>query len=177
MQSPVLAAIVGLALAVPTHGQQDTEADRLQAEADRLQADIMAEWASLDIGSWSALVKRDAFTDEITAFMARIDGGPLLICDSYGDDGSNELRLHLGNFAPLNVESIGVTYRIGSEPPQTGIWLANTGTTGSSVTVPAEILECVLRAGQLAIRVQDSTRRFVWDGGGAVYELGRRCAA
>ena len=138
-------------------------------------ATALAGWVSFDVGKWKGLIHQDPFTDVVDEVMFRLDDDTapaVLICEAK-DPG---IRFSLAGFPRMDVDTAGVEFRIGREPPRNEVWNVTTGTEASSVTVPDQHVACVLRSGRLVVRVQGYVRIYTWESGSAFYDfLSRRC--
>ena len=163
----VIPTLIVVVLLAPLSEAQDVE--------DALAT--LASWTMLDVPSWSGLIRQDPLTDEIDAMMLRADNDAWLTCDTGQGSSSREPRLSLPGFPVLDGDTATVQFRIGGEAPRSEAWRISTGTGGSAVRVPDQHLECVLRAGRIAIQMQGHTREFEWESGHEVFVLLQGCAA
>ena len=144
--------------------------------------DDTAGWRIGDIPGWTVGVYQDVFTDKYEAGLASAEGfgeGLTVLCSNTAADNpsfTSGLRVSVGKLPPLGVDSVEVEYRIREREPQTDSWRTTTGTGGSTVIVPDELVADVLRAGRLALRVQGHTQLLEWPNGEAIYELMSACA-
>ena len=139
--------------------------------------DNLAGFRTVNIPGWTVFVQQDPFTDAWKMGSAFVDGVAVLCDPARGETNPAGLKVMVTNLPALNVDMAEVEYRIGRNRPQTGMWPATTGTRGSIVTAPTSLVADVLRAGQLAVRVQGQhTRLLEWVNGDVVYELLSECA-
>ena len=141
---------------------------------DRLKEEL-AGWQLLDIVGWTAMIKRDPFTDEFLSGFASAEDIAVM-CDPDRETYSTGLHVSLSSLPKLNANPADVEFRIGKQNPQAGKWESTTGPGGSAITVPDKLVADVLRSGRLAVRVHGHTRVFGWSNGDAVYAVMRECA-
>ena len=132
------------------------------------------EWHQEDVPGWFVFRSSDVFTDEWKGGIATHDG-VWVTCDPSREHFASGLEVRLLGLPPVGDERAEITYRIGRETAATGAWKATTGSGGSSLVVPDELAETVLRAGRIAVRVHGETRVIEWENGAAIYRLINEC--
>ena len=125
-------------------------------------------WTPLDISGWTAMVWRGG--EAATAFNA----GLTLICDP--PEYASGLRVYVTGLPVLPVGPAETQYRLGDEPAATGVWEVDSGTESASVIVPDDLVEAVLLAGRIEVRVHYQVLVHEWENGAAVYRVMSKCA-
>ena len=145
-----------------------------QADAESVLAGIRI----MTIPGWeSVMVKQDPLTDA-WKFAFAMGDGIIVTCNPDRETYPSGLSVSV-ELPRLGLETGGgvdVEYRIGQQQAQTGTWRSTTGPDASSVTVPDALVEDVLRAERLTVRVQEYIRVPEWSGGDVIYELMSDCA-
>ena len=138
------------------------------------QDEALVGWEALEVPGWSVMVKRDVFTDAWESGAAFYDDdGIAALCDPARESYPSGLRVYVTGLPEgLPVGVAEIQYRLGDDPAATGAWEVD----GSTLVVPDDLVEAVLNAGRIAVRVHDHTLVHQWANGSVIYLLMSECA-
>ena len=101
------------------------------------------------------------------------DDGIAALCDPVRESYPSGLRVYVTGLPEgLPVGVAEIQYRLGDDPAATGAWEVD----GSTLVVPDDLVEAVLNAGRIAVRVHDHTLVHQWANGSVIYLLMSECA-